>query len=240
MSPRGTTLYDEDILSWCSQWYTCCMLMLRAREIPTWVGMQGSLDLARVQLAAAGRGGRPLFYSSAVLYSCTVYWIQYSCTTAVLQYSCTVQLQYSCTTAVIQLYYSCTTAVAVQYSCSIQLQQYSTAVVSSYSCSSTVQLLYYSCTVLQLYQIQLQLQIQYRTSRYSRSSCSSSTQLGTTMVVVGSQDPTAAAAAGIFLHDGHLTRSTEKFLHFQLHGLRGNSLNIGSLYKLDRNDYSYA
>ena len=138
MSPRGTTLYDEDILSWCSQWYTCCMLMLRAREIPTWVGMQGSLDLARVQLAAAGRGGRPLFYSSAVLYSCTVYWIQYSCTTAVLQYSCTVQLQYSCNTAVLQLYYSCSSTVqlqylatAVQYSCSIQLQlqQYCTAAV---------------------------------------------------------------------------------------------------------------
>ena len=144
MSPRGTTLYDEDILSWCSQWYTCCMLMLRAREIPTWVGMQGSLDLARVQLAAAGRGGRPLFYSSAVLYSCTVYWIQYSCTTAVLQYSCTVQLQYSCTTAVIQLQqYS--TAVVSSYSSTVQLQYLATAVAVLYSCCTTA-VRYYSCT----------------------------------------------------------------------------------------------
>ena len=68
MSPRGTTLYDEDILSWCSQWYTCCMLMLRAREIPTWVrGRDVGIPRSSSSLAAAGRGWRPLFYSSAVL-----------------------------------------------------------------------------------------------------------------------------------------------------------------------------
>ena len=78
MSPRGTTLYDEDILSWCSQWYTCCMLMLRAPEIPTGVAIPRSSS----SLAAAGRGWRPLFYSSAVLYSCTS-------TAVVFEYSCT-------------------------------------------------------------------------------------------------------------------------------------------------------
>ena len=111
MSPRGTTLYDEDILSWCSQWYTCCMLMLRAREIPTWVGMyMGSLhvDLASSSLASSSRPRR----AATFLQQCSTVQLY-----SVLDL---VQLYYSCITAVVQLYYSCT--VQLYYSCSSTVQ----------------------------------------------------------------------------------------------------------------------
>ena len=104
MSPRGTTLYDEDILSWCSQWYTCCMLMLRAREIPTWVGIPRSSS----SLASSSRPRR----AATFLQQCSTVQLY-----SVLDL---VQLYYSCT--VVQLYYSCTSSTAV-------LQLYCTAVL---------------------------------------------------------------------------------------------------------------